>query len=52
MADDLKCGNCGHDGGLAHAAQKLEWQEKIHKAQRGADITSESRIHRYWTSGI
>lgn len=47
--DELKCGNCGYDGGLAHAQEKLEWQEKLNNATRVSDSTRQSRA---WATSL
>lgn len=47
--DELKCGNCGYDGGKAHLNEKLEWQQKLSKAVELSDSTIQNR---HWVLGI
>jgi hypothetical protein len=50
--DNLKCGNCGYDGGLAHAEEKLEWQDQLHKAQKQAMVDGDTRRVRAFVVGL
>lgn len=47
--DNLKCGNCGYDGGRAHMEEKLQWQKNLAAASKVSDSVREVRA---WVLGI